>query len=91
MVRERAPATEDRRNDLSKLDERARATVERLIDLIFDVLPDVQHERKWGRPTFSREGDWHHWICAVSATKIAVKLVIHKGALLADPGSVMEG
>jgi hypothetical protein len=77
--------------DLSKLDEQARATVERLIDLIFDVLPDVPHERKWGRPTFTRERDWHHWICAVSATKNAVKLVIHKGALLADPRSVMEG
>jgi hypothetical protein len=37
-----------------------------------------------GRLTFTREGDWHHWICAVSATKNAVKLVIHKGALLAD-------
>jgi hypothetical protein len=65
--------------------------VVRLIDLIFDVLPDAQHERKWGRLTFTREGDWHHWICAISSTKNAVKLVIHKGALLADPRGVMEG
>ncbi len=44
-----------------------------------------------GRLTFTREGDWHHWICAISYTKNAVKLVIHKGALLADPRGVMEG
>ena len=76
---------------LPHLDERSRATVERLIDLILDVLPDAQHERKWGRVTFTRAGNWHHWICAISASKNSVKLVIHKGALLADPRSVMEG
>jgi hypothetical protein len=76
---------------LPDLDERSRATVERLIGLILDVLPDAQHERKWGRLTFTREADWHHWICAISCTKTAVKLMIHKGALLADPRGVMEG
>ena len=68
-----------------------RSTVERLIEVILGELPDAQHERKWGRLTFTREGNWHHWICAISATKGAVKLVIHKGALLADPRGVMEG
>jgi hypothetical protein len=76
---------------LPGLDERSRATVERLIDLILDVLPDAQDERKWGRLTFTREGDWHHWICAISSTGNAVKLVLHKGALLADQHGVMEG
>jgi hypothetical protein len=76
---------------LPELDERSRAAVKRLIDLILDVLPDAQYERKWGRLTFTREGDWHHWICAISSSKTAVKLVIHKGALLADPHGVMEG
>jgi hypothetical protein len=76
---------------LPELDERSRATVERLIDLILDVLPDAQHERKWGRLTFTRDGDWHHWICAISSSKNTVKLVIHKGALLGDPPGVMEG
>lgn len=41
--------------------------------------------------TFTREGDWHHWICAISSTKNAVKLVVHKGALLGNPHGVMEG
>jgi hypothetical protein len=76
---------------LPGLDERSRPTVERLIDLVLDVLPDAQHERKWDRLTFTRGGDWHHWICAISATRKAIKLVIHKGALLADPRRAMEG
>jgi hypothetical protein len=76
---------------LPDLDEGWRPTVERLIDVIFGELPDAQHDRKWGQLTFTRGGDWHHWICAVSPTKKAVKLVIHKGALLADPHAAMEG
>jgi hypothetical protein len=76
---------------LPQLDERSRATVERLIELILHVLPDAQHERKSSRLTFTRTGDWHHWICALSSTKNVIKLVIHKGALLDDPRGVMEG
>jgi hypothetical protein len=76
---------------LPELDPRSRAAIEPLIDLILDVLPDAQHERKWGRLTFTRAGDWHHWICAISSSKSSVKLVLHKGALLADPHGLMEG
>ncbi len=76
---------------LPGLEDPARSTVERLVDLIFDVLPDVQHDRKWGRLTFTLGSDWHHWICAISATKTAVKLVLHKGALLADASGVLVG
>jgi hypothetical protein len=76
---------------LPGLDERSRSTVERLIEVVFDALPNAQHERKWGQLTFTREDDWHHWICAISPTKNAVKLVLHKGALLADPHGVMKG
>jgi hypothetical protein len=76
---------------LSELDERWRSTVERLIEVVFEALPDADHERKWGQLTFTREGDWHHWICAISPTRKAVKLVIHKGALLADPRGLMIG
>lgn len=76
---------------LSGLEEPSRPAVERLVELILDVLPDAQHDRKWGRLTFTRESDWHHWICAVSPARKAVRLVLHKGALLADPRGVMEG
>jgi hypothetical protein len=76
---------------LPDLEDRWHSTAERLIDVILGGLPDAEHGRKWGQLTFTREGDWHHWICAISPTKKAVKLVIHKGALLADPRQVMEG
>jgi hypothetical protein len=76
---------------LPDLDRGWRPTVERLIEVILRELPDAHHERKWRQLTFTREGDWHHWICAISPTRKAVKLVIHKGALLADPQGAMEG
>jgi hypothetical protein len=73
------------------LDDERRLTAKRLVEVILAELPDAEHERKWGRLTFTRNGDWHHWICAISPTKAAVKLVIHKGALLADHDREMEG
>jgi hypothetical protein len=76
---------------LPDLGDQWRSTVERLIEVLLGVLPDAELGRKWGQLTFTREGDWHHWIGAISPTKTAVKLVIHKGALLADPHGTMEG
>jgi hypothetical protein len=76
---------------LPSLDQEWRSIAERLVQMILGELPDVQYERKWGQLTFTRNGDWHHWICAVSPTEKAVKLVIHKGALLADPHGAMAG
>jgi hypothetical protein len=76
---------------LPDLDPAWRSTVAELIGVILAELPDAQHERKWGQLTFTRGGDWHHWICAISQTKSAVKLVIHKGSLLDDPQGAMEG
>jgi hypothetical protein len=73
------------------LDERSRPTVERLIDVVVDVLPDAQHERKWGRLTFTRNEDWHHWLCAIAPTGKGAKLLVHKGALVADPHGVLQG
>lgn len=76
---------------LPDLDDESRAIAERLIEVILGALPDAQHERKWGQLTFTRKADWHHWICAVSPSKKAVRLVIHKGAMLADPHRAMQG
>jgi hypothetical protein len=86
------PATEEIVDEyLPGLGQDLRATASRLIEVVLEALPDAQHERKWARLTFTRGGDWHHWICAVSATKKEAKLHIHKGALLANPGGVMKG
>ena len=76
---------------LPELEEPSRATAEALVALVLDALGDAQHERKWGRLTFTRGNDWHHWICAVSVAKAGVRLTFHKGALLGDPGGVLEG
>ena len=76
---------------LPDLDARWRATVERLVALILAELPHADHARKWGQLTFTRNGDWHHWICAISPGKKAVRLTFHKGALLVDPHDAMEG
>jgi hypothetical protein len=79
------------KQDLPDLEQGRRTSAERLIEVILDQLPDAQHQRKWGRLTFTRGGDWHHWICAVAPTRGGVKLVLHKGALLDDPHEAMEG
>jgi hypothetical protein len=54
---------------LPDLDDRWRSTAERPIDVLLDALSDAQDERKWGQLTFTREGDWHHWICAISPSR----------------------
>jgi hypothetical protein len=76
---------------LPDLDAQWRATVERLVALVLAELPQADHARKWGQLTFTRNGDWHHWICAISPGKKAVRLTFHKGALLVDPHDAMEG
>jgi hypothetical protein len=90
-----SPGTVDERaivdEHLPDLDQDWRTTVERLVEVILGELPHAERDRKWGQLTFTRGGDWHHWICAISPTKTAVKLMIHKGALLADPYEAMEG
>ncbi|MDG4821964.1 DUF1801 domain-containing protein [Asanoa sp. WMMD1127] len=58
-----------------------------LIAMVRRVQPDFDEAVKWGRRTFTVDGDWHHWVCAVTPQKI----VFHKGALLADPDGLLTG
>jgi hypothetical protein len=76
---------------LPGLDDRLRSTAARLIEVILAELPHAEYERRWGRLTFTLNRHWHHWICAVSPARSALKLVIHKGSMLADPHRAMEG
>jgi hypothetical protein len=46
---------------------------------------------KWGRLTFTVNGDWHHWLCAIAVSRREVRLVFHKGALLDDPAGLLQG
>ena len=76
---------------LAKVEHPWLSVAARLAEVIVEALPDAQYARKWGRLTVTRNSDWHHWICAISSTRKAVKLVLHKGALLDDPQGVLEG
>jgi hypothetical protein len=51
----------------------------------------LDEDVRWGRLTFTADGDWHHWLCAVAATGKGAHLVFHKGALLADPAGLLTG
>jgi hypothetical protein len=46
---------------------------------------------KWRRLTFTFDGNWHHWPCAIAVTKRGVNLVFHKGSLLDDPAGLLQG
>ena len=77
---------------LDALPEGQAATAERLYGIVIDAAPDLDVAMKWGKPTFALGGDFHHWICQISATKRAVGLTFHFGALLdAPPGAFNTG
>jgi hypothetical protein len=46
---------------------------------------------KWRRLTFTVDGNWHHWLCAIAVTPAGVNLMFHKGSLLDDPAGVLRG
>lgn len=68
-----------------------RPQVSRLADLVREAADALDEAVKWGRLTFTMNGNWHHWLCAVGATRAQVKLMFHKGALLDDPAGLLEG
>jgi hypothetical protein len=87
--------TADRDHDvvvwLEKLDATAKADVQQLINLVVAGDSRLQQAIRWGRLTFTVEGNWHHWLCAIAVTRKGTKLVFHKGALLQDPQGMLEG
>ncbi len=57
-----------------------------LIQAITEADRDIQVAMKWRAITFTKDGNWHHWICNITDTKKSVGLFFHKGSLLAIPG-----
>jgi hypothetical protein len=80
----------DVRDWLAKLPAERQEQAERLAELVHAAHPGVQEALKWRRLTFTVDGNWHHWLCAVAASK-AGSLTFHKGALLDDPAGLLEG
>jgi hypothetical protein len=76
---------------LDRLDAEQRSQAEWLADAVGKAVPDVESAVKWRRLTFTVDGDYHHWLCAVAASKAGVRLVFHKGALLDDPDGLLAG
>lgn len=69
-----------------------RATVERLADAITGADTRLGTAIKWGRLTFALGGDFHHWICGISAARQGATVQFHFGGLLPDPdGRLIAG
>ncbi len=58
---------------------------------VLEAVPDLEEAIKWRRLTFTRTGNWHHWICGIGVSKNGVTLHFHKGALLSDPMGLLSG
>ncbi len=67
-----------------------RRIVERLVDLIERSRPPLDAAVKWRQLTFARQGDFHHWICAIAIRKNSVDLIFHFGGLLDNPHGVLK-
>jgi hypothetical protein len=70
---------------------RFRAIVDALRELLYTVEPGLEEAMKWNRITYTRNGNWHHWICGIGHGRAHVALSFHKGALLDDPAGLLRG
>jgi hypothetical protein len=76
---------------LARLDPPTRAEVEQVGQVVTEADPRMAGAVKWGRLTYSLEGNWHHWLCAVAVSRKASRLVFHKGVLLEDRSGLLAG
>ena len=58
--------------------------VSHLVDVIGGASVKLDTAVKWRQLTFAKEGDFHHWICAIALSKKSVNLIFHFGGLLDD-------
>jgi hypothetical protein len=82
---------QDVREWLAKLPAERQEQAEWLSERVHAAHDGIDEALKWRRLTFTVDGNWHHWLCAVAASKQAVSLTFHKGALLNDPAGLLEG
>jgi hypothetical protein len=68
-----------------------REQVEWLAGRVHAAAEGITEAIRWRRLTFTIDGNWHHWLCAIAVTKPAVALVFHKGSLLEDQAGVLRG
>ena len=68
----------------------AKKIVERLAGILEGSGELLEAAIKWNQLTYAYRGDFHHWICGISITKMTVDLVFHFGGLLDDPQGVFK-
>jgi hypothetical protein len=64
---------------------------DRLAAIAHTVDPAIQNAVKWSVPTFTLEGNWHHWLFSLAETQKGIKLTFHMGWLLSDPTHALQG
>ena len=75
---------------LDLYDEAAGAVFVQLDRAIREAAPELESAIKYRLLSYTVEGDWRHWVCAVNATKSAVCLRFLWGVLLDDPLGVLR-
>lgn len=69
-----------------------QAVARRVIDSIRKADKQLDAAIKWNQLTFAKDGDFHHWICALRMSKRCVILTFHFGGLLEDQdGKLIAG
>lgn len=75
---------------LALYDEEAGRAFVALDDAIRRTAPHLDVAIKYRLLSYTVDGDWRHWVCAVNATKSAVCLRFLWGVLLDDPLRVLR-
>ena len=73
------------------LSEQEQKIFDTIVDIAENVNPSLQNRIQWQKPTFTLDGNWHHWIFSLSRTKAGMTLTFHKGWLLEDPQKILKG
>ena len=63
--------------------------VRRLAETIDRFATGLEAAVKWRQLVFAKNGDFHHWILAITLTKKSVNLHFHYGSLLDDPKGLL--
>jgi hypothetical protein len=61
-----------------------------MVKMFSETDKDIQVAIKWRAVTFTKNDNWHHWICNITS-KNKVSLFFHKGSILKDPKKILQG
>ena len=76
---------------MEKLEPEQAEIVEKINAAIADSGAHLDCAIKWKSLTYAKDADYHHWICAIVASKKKVTLRFHFGTLMDDPDDLFSG